>query len=327
MHKFATMFAATVIGTVLMSSLAADEPSAQRLQWAERIAELQRVHDFHQAEWDFQMRMMREHFGEDEAFGAPEHLMEVMRAEQVEGQTEEWILTLAESFDVERLQAVAESLDSDEYRAWTTDQLEVYPAYLDRMMGRMEAVGEVMVEEVSESDAIDPQQPDFEGLEPIIDERLAGAFEYAPGARIDVELESGWMQSYRVPASQKDLAEVFQDLEIELVPDGDRARVRAVSAQRSFASGEACESARSRLEGELSDLFEYTEITDCGDVRHFSAGGDTRLSLYCRDQDAIGVAELQLSVVHQPTQDAAFADFMVRMEEQEEDAAQLEAPE
>lgn len=64
-----------------------------------------------------------------------------------------------------------------------------------------------------------------------------------PALSLPIVRHRNWMQPVRVPVSSDSLAGVFQDLEIGLVPDGDKSRVQAVTAERSFASEEACEAA------------------------------------------------------------------------------------
>lgn len=299
--------------SLFVSPATAQDTDDQRTALAERIVELQRLHELYEQEWDFQLEAMREHLPDGMSLEdfMPAHVVEVMREQQIDGQVEEWLSVLAESLDEARLGEVANLLASPAYQDWQDEQLRLYPDYLARLSERMHAVGDVMVEEMSdqalEFEPPQPEYPQLDDIAPVEDEALAALFGVAPGSRIDHRLESSFGQSMRVPTSNEALRSQFSDLEVRLVPDGEQARVGSISAQRSFVDEDACESARDMLDTSLAGHFDETRTNDCGNQQHVSAGGDIRLTLRCREPNMLGGVTLSLSVTHQPTQNAHFA--------------------
>ena len=310
--------------SLFTSPAAAQDPDDRRMALAERVVELQRLHELYEQEWDFHLEAMREHMPEDmsvEDF-MPAHVMEVMREQQVDGQIEEWLNLLAESLDEARLGEIASLLESPAYQDWQDEQLGLYPEYLARLSERMHAVGEVMVEEMSdqalEFERPQSEHPELDDIAPVEDEALAALFGIAPGSRIEHRLEYSFGQSMRVPASHEALRSQFSDLEVQLIPDGEQARIGSISAERSFIDEDACQSAREALDSSLAGHFDETRTNDCVNQQHFSAGGDIRLTLRCREPNVLGGVTMSLRVTHQPTQDAQFAAMRVQYDDEQE---------
>ena len=312
-HLVMIIAAQWMAASLFTSPVAAQDTDDRRTALAERIVELQRLHELYEQEWDFQLEAMRENMPEGMSLEdfMPAHMMEVMREQQVDGQIEEWLSVLAESLDEARLGEVASLLENPAYQDWQDEQLRLYPDYLARLSERMHAVGDVMVEEMTdeplEFEPPQPEHPQLDDIAPVEDEALAALFGVAPGSRIEHRLESSFGQSMQVPTSHEALRTQFSDLEVRLVPDGDQARVGSISAQRSFIDEDACESARDALDSSLAGHFDETRTNDCGNRQHVSAGGDIRLTLQCREPNALGGVTMSLRVSHQPTQDAQFA--------------------
>jgi hypothetical protein len=322
----ATQWVAAGFVVLAASPATAQDSDDQRLALAQRIVELQRLQEFHEQEWEFQLEAMREYMpdGMELEDFMPAHMLEVMREQQVDGQIEEWVNVLADSLDASRLAEIAGVLESPAYQNWQDEQLRLHPDYLTRLSERMHAVGEVMVEEMSddafEFDFPEPEHPTLDDVPPIEDEALAALFGVAPGSRVEHKLDSSFGQSVRVPASHATLRSQFSDLEVRLVPDGEHARVGSISAQRSFNDEDACESARDALDASLADHFDDTRTNDCGHQQHLSANGDIRLTIRCREPNALGGVTLSLSVSHQPTRDAQFSAMRAWADADEEPA-------
>ncbi|MDT8448936.1 MAG: hypothetical protein RQ847_02065 [Wenzhouxiangellaceae bacterium] len=84
------------------------------------------------------------------------------------------------------------------------------------------------------------------------------------------------------------------------------------------------------LEQSLAGLFEDSRETDCGFMRYFSAGGETEMTLQCREQKLLGDhAKLALEITHEPTSNAMFSQAVVRDDADEpetEDAPVVQEP-
>lgn len=298
------------------SQAAGQESSA--LELAERIVELQRVREFNAAEWDAQMNWMKSQSGDSDEMDAAQPIMDVLREQQVEMPAEEWARVLANSFDSGQLAAIVSLLEQPELQAWTAKQLEIYPDFANAVIQHSMAAGEVLAEEMmgtlGEENALE--------FDPVVNSPLASVFEHVPGSRVDARLEHGMFQEIRIPVLGGALAAAFDDYALSLVPDGGEARVASISAQRAFPTMAGCEGKRLQLERSLAGLFEDSRETDCGFIRHLSAGGDTRMTLQCSERTLLGNhALLSLEITHEPTQKAMFSQaFIVDDSEQPEDS-------
>lgn len=291
--------------------------ASSALELAERIVELQRFREFYTAEWDAQMNWMKSESGDAAGMDAAQPFMDVLREQQIEMPAQEWARVLANSFDSGQLAAIVSLLEQPEFQAWTAKQLEIYPDFASGVMEQSMAAGEVLVEEMmstmGEEKALD--------FDPVVNSRLASVFEYVPGSRVDARLEHGIFQEVRIPVLGGALAAAFDDYALQLVPDGGEARVASISAQRAFPTMAGCEAKRTQLERSLVGLFDDSRESDCGFIRHLSAGGDTTMTLQCSERTLLGNhALLSLDITHEPTQEAMFSQsFIVDNSEQSEE--------
>lgn len=318
LNQFLSCTVLAVTFLLIPGVVPASQADSERMALAEQIATLQGIRDFYQAEWDHQRELMMEYLPEGMDMSVVDDMMGIAGDQMVDGRTEEWVQALAESMEPARLRDVARTLDSPEYQAWVSEQLAFFPAFLRGVAERMEATSEVLVEDFEDMEfsfydedsdsGRETESLDFEAVE---DSPLTAVFQVAPGARVEKKLPNPFMNVYRVPATHTALAKVFPDYEVQLVADGDQARVSNISAERGYDSQAGCEADRQRLESALAGYFTDSEVGSCGHIRHLSAGGDTRMSLHCREQSVFGGALLRLSVTHQPTERAAFSSFMV----------------
>lgn len=302
------------------------------LSLAERLVQLQRLEAFFQEEWDFQIQSMEEAMEEypEAKMAIPEGYLEAMRQQQVDGQVSDWVEAWAMTFDEERLRELVEYLERPESQAWIAARLEAYPHFLESLATRAEAMVEVFQEEYSDEfpQASEPGKP-MKDVEPVVDSGFEDLLEFAPGSRIKASLDDRWFAEMSVPANHPAIREVFADLEVQLVPDGEEAaRVSQVSAQRAFADPESCDAALVRLESSLAGHFSGFEETDCGHKRYTASGGDIRMSLTCSEQEAVAASRLRLVVSHKPTEDSAHRRLMARVDENQsegDDEAEAEA--
>ena len=299
---------------------AAEGIDEARMELAERIAELDGSREFLRIEWEVLMEQMERNMPEGADYGMTDEMMEIARQEHTEGQVTEWVTALAATHDEGRLRQIIRHLEQPTSRSWVEDQLATYRPFLEGMMMRSQAVGEVMMEEMESTEG---GAPDAAGrladLPPVTDNRLAGAFGVVPGARIEAEIENTFNHA-SIPASNHSVRQIFSDLDVQLYSDGTgAARVGTISATRSYDDADACDAARQRLESALTGYFSHTETTDCGTTRHYSADGETRMSLTCRDANLLGASVLRLNVNHEPTEEAGFGAMMAAAEDDEED--------
>ncbi|QKK03407.1 MAG: hypothetical protein HND55_12500 [Pseudomonadota bacterium] len=332
MKAICTTSAQLVTLTLLMAvaTASAGQPTARddRLALAAQLVELQRLEAFYEAEWEFQMELMEGEMQDQPEvdWGIPEGYMEVLREQQVDGQVSDWIEAWAQALDAEQLRQRIVFLQQPDAQAWVADRLEAYPFFLEAMATRAEAVMEVLVEDAAGAVADEGKTPmALADLPPVVDTGLDEVLSFVPGARVEASLDSEYGERVRVPAKHAAIVEVFADLEVQLVPDGqENARVSRVTGERGFAGTRACQEALAGLETALVKHFPDSETTDCGTVRYLAAGGDIRMNLSCRDQKALGGSRLRLSVTHQPTQDAMHQRFMTQVERTSADAGAAE---
>jgi hypothetical protein len=324
-----TAVSAVAVLLAVSGAFAQQPDKEQETVLAERLVELQNLEAFFQAEWDFQMQQMEDAMADvpEAQMDIPEGYLEAFEQQQVEGQINDWVEAWADSFDEKRLAELVEYLERPQSQAWIAAQLEAYPRFLDALATRAEAMTDVFQEEQSarlEGESVSNSAPavSMSDLEPVVDAELADLLEYAPGSRIEAALDRRFFSDVKVPASHPLINDLFADLNIQLVPDGQQAaRVAQVSAHRAFSDIESCESARDRLEQSLAGYFPDSEETDCGHVRYLAAGGDTRMTLGCSDQKAVGAGKLRLVVSHKPTEDSAYEQFSRRFKDEETDDA------
>jgi hypothetical protein len=330
------------LSMAVSSAARAEEPSAQALELAERIVALQRMREFMTIEWQEQMNWFNPDTGPDD-FGVPEEFIQLAREQTIEAPAQEWANVLARSLEVPRLAGIVRLLERPAYQDWMELQLELHPEFIVGMMEEAVATGEVLVEEFNN----DPPAPgatereptqssgtdsagsgvsiessvsirsresiaSIEAIEPIVESPLSRAFEYVPGSRVDANLEGQRLfEKVRLPVDGGPLAVAFDDYFVNLLPDGDAARVVSISAERAFSSESACEAKRRQLESSLAVLFDRSEETDCGFLRYLAHGGDTTMSLHCTDRSVLGEqVELSFGIRHEPTENARFAHLM-----------------
>lgn len=305
--------------------LASKTEDEAKIDLAERLVELQRLESFFQAEWDLQMQQMEEAMEElpEGQIDIPEGYLEAMRQQQVEGQVSDWVEAWATAFDERRLVELVDYLERPESRDWVAARLEAYPHFLEALSTRAQAMVDVFQEDFSsQSEVATGTEPEpaasLSDIAPVVDSELEKLFEFAPGSRIEGSLDTPHFTNLRVPATDTLISDVFPDLEIQLVSDGEAAaRVAQVSGQRAFSDAESCKSTRDALEESLAGYFPDSEETDCGHVRYMAAGGDIRMTLYCTSQKVVGASRLRLQVSHKPTEDSAYRRFRAQFENEE----------
>ena len=235
----------------------------------------------------------------------PQSYIDILREQQVDAPAEEWARVLAGSLDVDQLDGAVRLLESPEHQAWVELQLKIYPEFVDSFLQQAVATGEILAEEMV-STYTEGRTP---GIEPVVDSSLAGAFEYVPGARVDAQLEQGmFFHEARVPVEEGVLASTFDDYAVQMLPDGERARVVSISAERAFSDMIRCDARQRALEQRLANLFEDSEETDCGFTRYLNDAGDTTMTLRCNEENLLKThATLSFKITHEPTQAAMYS--------------------
>ena len=310
-----TVTVAICLGNAGMGFASEQLDNASSTELAERVVELDGTRQFLQREWEWQMQSVDESAMEEMKSMMPEGYMDVMRGEYIDGRTEEWTNALAANLEPARLRAAVTLLESSAYREWLDAQLSAYGDFLEGLMTRSQATGEVMAEQMQGSPG-DGESNALSSVEPVNNSAMAAALGFVPGAELEGEFGERYYDS-AVRRAPGIIGEVFDDLSAKLTPTQGTARVESVSAQRAFATKAACERARETVLSRLRSHFPETETTDCGTEKYLTSDGDTTLTLRCQSQAAVDDVLLTMNATHQPTQDAAFGRFMATPTEDE----------